>query len=294
MVLVAAFGLGYLRFFRKTGNVARGRAVCFLVMGLGIWLITGLSSIGVYSDTLFWVRALQVLLLLYVVPFGLAAGKPLTVLRDNLSPEGQARLDAVIAGPVARALTFPAVPSVAMLVTPWLLFLSPWYEAVLRHGVVDAVTRLLLVVIGFLYFYSRLQTDPVPHHYSQSISLLITVLESLGDGVLGIVLWLGPLVATGYYQSFSRTWGPNPRLDQTIGAGVFWILGDVLGIPFLFALMRAFTADERRKAALIDAELDAAAEKPPAAKTSAEPEEPPTTSGLWWENDPQLRDRFRR
>lgn len=309
IVVTAALGLGYglarRRADRRGSTESAGRSWAFGAVGLGVWLLTGISVIGVYSGTLFWMRALQILLLLYVVPFGLATGRPLTVVRDSLGAAGRARMERVLASAPARVVTYPLISSIAILATPWLLILTPWYEAVLRHGVVDALTRMLLVAVGFLYFYSRLQTDPVPHRYSQALSLLITVFESLADGVLGLVLWFGPLVAVDYYTEVGRTWGPDLRMDQIIGAGIIWVLGDVLGLPYLLTLMRSWAADERRNAAKMDAELDAAEElsAPPAdadARTSPAPAaatasaEAPVQSGLWWENDPVLRDRFRR
>nr|WP_227985209.1 cytochrome c oxidase assembly protein [Nocardia spumae] len=305
--LGAGYGLARRRAVRNGSTESAGRGWVFGLAGLGVWLLSGVGVVGVYSGTLFWVRALQILLLLYVVPFGLAAGRPVTVLREALGPAGRARVDRVLASAPARISTYPLVTSVAMLATPWLLVLTPWYEAVLRHGGLDALTRVLLVAVGFLYFYSRLQTDPVPHRYSQAVSLLITVFESLADGVLGLVLWLGPLVAVDYYTEVGRTWGPDLRMDQIIAAGIIWVLGDVLGLPYLLTLMRSWAADEQRAAARLDAELDAAerdsadrggvvaarssASVPVAAKTDAEE---PIQSGLWWEHDPVLRDRFRR
>lgn len=285
-LVVALLGLAYASCFvlgrRRGEQLPVIRAAYFGVAGLGVWLYTGLGMPGVYSDTLFWVRALQVLLLLYVVPFALAAGAPFTVLRAALGDAGRKRLDAMLSGDVARVLTHPATASMLILLLPWALFLSPWYEAVLRHGAVDAVTRILVVAIGFLYFYSRLQIDPVPRHFTQGLSLLITVGESLADGILGIVLWLGPLVAAGYYGSLGRTWGPDVRLDQTIGAGILWLLGDLLGLVYSLVVMRRFADDEKREAGALDAELDAV--------EAAEP----VSTGLWWEHDPQLRERFRR
>ena len=302
--LAGGYGLVRRRAVRNGTTESAGRGAAFCVAGVGIWLLTGIGVVGVYSDTLFWVRALQILLLLYVVPFGLATGRPVTLLRDALGPIGRIRFDRILGSAPARALTFPLVPSIAMLATPWLLVLTPWYDAMLRHGLIDAVTRLLLVAIGFLYFYSRLQTDPVPHRYSQAVSLLITVFESLADGVLGLVLWLGPLVAVGYYTEVGRSWGPDLRMDQIIAAGIIWVLGDVLGLPYLFTLMRSWAADERRSAVRMDAELDAverdsdvnhlpAALGASASAPRANAEEP-FQSGLWWENDPVLRARFRR
>ena len=72
---------------------------------------------------------------------------------------------------------------------------------------------------------------------------------------------------------------------SAIGAGVVWILGDVVGWPFVLLLMRALSRDERAHAVQVDAELDA---------SEAAESESAAPSGLWWENDPQLRERFRR
>jgi cytochrome c oxidase assembly factor CtaG len=172
-----------------------------------------------------------------------------------------------------------------MLGTPWLLYLTPWYTAALENEWIGAPTRIVFVAIGFGYFYARLQADPVPRRYSQAISLLITVTEALGDGVLGLVIWQGSLIGAAYYAALHRSWGPDQRLDQTIGAGVLWILGDLVGWPFVLLLMRALSRDESAHAVRVDAELDAA---------EAAESESAAPSGLWWENDPQLRERFRR
>ncbi|WP_068182916.1 cytochrome c oxidase assembly protein [Mycobacterium sp. UM_CSW] len=281
IVLVAA---AYAWCARRGRSVGSAQAGC-LVAGVAVWALATMSAIGVYAYALFWVRALQVLLLLYVVPFFIAQAKPVTVLRDALGQPGRDRLDRLLASRFARALAHPLTTSLAMLGTPWLLYLTPWYTASLQNEWVGAPTRILLVAIGFGYFYARLQADPVPRRYSQAISLLITVVEALGDGVLGLVVWQGSLIGAAYYAQLHRSWGPDQRLDQTIGAGVLWILGDLVGWPFVLLLMRALTRDEKAHAVAVDAELDAAE------ATETESAEP---SGLWWENDPQLRERFRR
>jgi cytochrome c oxidase assembly factor CtaG len=270
---------------RRGGQpVTPARAWCFGI-GLGVWALASMSIIGVYAYVLFWVRALQVVLLLFVVPLLIACGTPLSVTRNALSPGGRGVFDRLLATRAARVLAHPLTTSVAMLGTPWLLYLTPWYAAALQRDWIGAPTRIFLVLVGFAYFYARMQADPVPHRYSQLISLLITIAETIGDGVLGLVVWQGPLIAEAYYLELHRVWGPDLRLDQTIGAGVLWILGDVLGIPFVLLLLRTLSTDEKKHAREVDAELDQIAE--------AQPQRSPQST-LWWENDPQLRDRFRR
>jgi cytochrome c oxidase assembly factor CtaG len=291
---VAVLAIGYAWCYRRARAdhaVGPANAACFGV-GMLVWLLATISALGAYAYVLFWVRALQVLLLLYVVPFFVAQAKPVTVVRDAVGPAGRDRIDRLLATRFARLLVHPATTSIAMLATPWLLYLTPWYTAALQNEWVGAPTRILLVVLGFGYFYARLQEDPVPRRYPQSISLLITVAEALGDGVLGLVIWQGSLIGTAYYAGLQRSWGPDPRLDQTIGAGVLWILGDLVGWPFVLLLMRALSRDEKAHAVAVDAELDEAEAKAHSGEVAAG--ETPAASGLWWENDPQLRERFRR
>lgn len=287
VVVLAAYVLAWRRASSRGGSsVPRSGVVVFGVLGIGVWLVAGVSVVGVYADTLFWVRALQFVLLLLVAPFGLALGRPVTVLRESLGDLGRTRFDAALAGRAARLLLGPIPTSALMLAVPWLIYFSGWYELILRDASVDVATRLLLVIIGVGYFYARLQVDPVPRRYPQALSLGITTAESIADGLLGIVLWQGSLVAVDYYTSLHRTWGPSLRTDQTIGAGVLWILGDVVGLPFLMVLFRRFRSDERETEKEVDAALASGAQLP-----AHDPAE--TGSGLWWESDPNLRDRYR-
>ena len=62
-------------------------------------------------------------------------------------------------------------------------------------------------------------------------------------------------------------------------AVILWLVGDLFSVVFVMVLMRSLGGYERRRAAQVDAELDA---------------QPATDSTLWWENDPQLKERFAR
>lgn len=276
-ILIVLVGTGYYRCHRRADERTAFRAWSFGV-GLALWALATLSAIAVYAQVLFWMRALQVLLLLFVVPFFLAMGNPVATVRDAIGDRGRLRLDGALASRPARVAFSPLVTSILMLATPWLLYLTPWYVASLVDGTVAALTRIILPIIGFGYFYARLQSDLVPRRYSPYVSIGISVVETLGDGLLGLVLWLGPLIAYGYYSGLQRDWGPSMRTDQSIGAGILWVLGDVVGLPFLLVLMRALGSHERAVAAAADDSADAA--------TTSEP------GGLWWEADPQMRERF--
>lgn len=291
ILFVALLGTVYYlavhRLTARGGSWVRGRKIAFGT-GLGLILFFSVSFFGAYADTLFWARAAQVITLIMLAPLCLAMGSPVALALETLSERSADRVREVLAGRFARVLSFPASGSVLLIATPWLFYFTGWYPAVLSNGVIDAVSRLALLTVGFIYFYSRLQLDPVPHKYPHLISIVITFVEVVFDAALGLVLWLNPhIVAHEYYQALGRNWGLSLRDDQIIGAGILWIAGDAAGLPFLGALMRRMSVDDDKEAAEIDRELDSAAAEEPEDET-------PAKTGLWWENDPILAERFRR
>ena len=275
VVVVLALSALYLRAARR-GQWPPGRTVAFLA-GLATLVVVTCSALAVYDRTLFWVRAVQTTTLLMITPLLLALGAPVTLLMRTVPPRTAAWLRRHGRGRLARALTFPLVVT-AVLVTPLLvLYLTPLYDLTLRRPVVDGVVRLVLVLAGFTYFWTRIRLDPTPREDSHLVSVWIAFAEVIFDGALGLVLWLGPLLAPAHYAAAHPGWGPDPRTDQIIGAGVLWIGGDVAGLPFVGALFIRWARDDERQAKEIDTVLDEEA-----------------ATGLWWENDPSLAERFRR
>jgi cytochrome c oxidase assembly factor CtaG len=136
----------------------------------------------------------------------------------------------------------------------------------------------------------------VPKAYPYLVALWVTGAEVVGDAVLGLaVLADQHLIAGSYYQALGRPWGPSLRADQVIGGGALWILGDLVGLPFLAAQLIQVIREDEREAAPVDAELDARAEA--AARGTGEAGTAPAAtpdSQPWWESDPRFTGRFRR
>ena len=297
----------------ESGRWPRSRSWCFGLGTLSIALV-GCAFIGVYDDTLFWTRAVQNIVLLMVAPMLLALGAPLSLLRDALPPGRRPPLSRLLHSAPARLLGQPLVMTLVLTMPLLVLYLSPLYEATLRSPLASGVSGTLVAVAGFLYFWTRFRIDPTPTASSYGITLVITMVEMIGDAVLGVVLWLGPTVAAGFYAALARDWGPDLRTDQLLGAGVLWVGGDVVGLPFIMIVLGRMHREDEVRAERIDAELDALDEARAAAERGRIDLEPgearaddPVPSGgaaaqagtdpaarLWWEDDPELAERFRR
>ena len=190
---------------------------------------------------------------------------------------------------LARVLTFPAIPTLVIVLVPFVLYFSPWYAASLRSGTVRELTYLALLAPGFVFFWMFLRVDPVPRAYPYLVGLWVSAGEVVGDAVLGlaIIAYQG-LIAGAYYHALARPWGPSLRSDQVIGGGVLWVLGDIVGLPFLAAQFIQMIREDETEAAGVDAELDAveAAERAAAAGAvavaagaDADPAEPGAAAG---------------
>lgn len=297
LIGVAVLGGGYLWGVRRTRTLGlswSARRTAAYLAGVVLLLLIGASVVAVYDDTLFWARAVQGVVLLVVAPMLLAAGAPLTLARDTLPAAAVGRLGRVRRSSVARAVGSPGIATIALIAPPFLLYLTGLYPLELRNSVVSGLVSLGLLGAGLLYVISRLQIDPVPRETNHGLTLGIAIAEVVADGVLGLVLWMGPLLALGHYDALHPTWGPSQRDDQAIGAGVWWIGGDLAGLPFLAAIAVRFAAADAREARRVDAELDAAeaAQARSRAEDGADDDEG-ARPRLWWEDDPRFADRFR-
>jgi cytochrome c oxidase assembly factor CtaG len=293
LLLAGLYLLGVRRVRRSGTPWPTGRVVAFCGLGLGFYVVATMWWVGVYQPILFWVRAVQTILMLLAIPLFFAMGRPLSLViasRPRLGP----RLEAGIRSQAAKVLTFPAITTAVLVIVPFVLYFTPWYEAGFHSVAVRELTYLALMAPGFVFFWTLLRVDPVPKTYPYLVSLWVTGVEVVGDAVLGLaVIAYQGLIAGAYYHALGRPWGPSLATDQVLGGGTLWILGDIVGLPFLAAQLIQMIREDESDAVTIDAELDAR----DAARAAAEPAREAPGDGPgdrpWWESDPRFVGRFR-
>jgi cytochrome c oxidase assembly factor CtaG len=287
VLLLGGLYLAGVRRVRRSGTEwPRGRIVAFCGLGLGFFVIATMSWVGVYQPVLFYARSVQTILMLLVVPLFLALGRPLTLMIASLPRLGP-RIEAGIHGRTAKALTFPAITTLVLVITPFAVYFTGWYAAGFHSVAVRDLTHLALMAPGFVFFWTLLRVDPVPKAYPYLVSLWVTGVEVVGDAVLGLAVIANQnLIAGAYYHALARPWGPGLSTDQVLGGGVLWILGDIVGLPFLAVQLIQMIREDEADAVVVDAELDAR-DAAQVKEADSSPEDRP-----WWESDPRFTDRF--
>ena len=291
LTLVLILGAGYLAAARRQPGWPLARRIWFLGLGLGVLVIATMSWVGVYQPVLFYARAVQTVLLVLVVPLFLTLGRPISLAIATF-PRAGTRIEAVIRSRPARILTFPAITAFALVAVPFVMYFTSWYTAVFHSAAVRELTYLALLAAGFAFFWTLLRVDPVPREYAYAVSMWITSALVIGDAFLGIAIIADQnLIGAAYYHALARPWGPSLRADQVIGGGALWILGDLVGLPFLAAQLIQLMREDESDATAIDADLDAQQ----AQAAAAAPEGEPGQEGIkpWWEDDPRFTGRFK-
>jgi len=296
---VVILGGGYLAGVRRQRDWPVARRIWFLGLGLGFLVIATMGFVGAYQPVLMYARALQTVLLVLVVPLFLALGRPIS-LAIAVFPRAGQRLETAIGSRLARLITFPAITTFALVGVPFVMYFTSWYAGVYHSGVVRELTFLALMAPGFVFFWTLLRVDPVPKRYSYAVSMWITAAEVIGDAFLGIAVIADQnQIGAAYYHALARPFGPSLATDQVLAGGVLWVLGDLVGLPFLAAQLIQMMREDDSDAARIDADLDAKeAELQTAAAVRDElgqadepgqAEEPKP----WWEDDPRFTSRFK-
>jgi cytochrome c oxidase assembly factor CtaG len=277
--LVVVLGGAYLAGSRRAGDWPVARRIWFLGLGLGFLVIATMSWVGAYSPVLFYARAVQTVLLVLMVPLFLALGRPVT-LAGRVFPRAGSRIEAVIRSRPARILTFPAITTLALVGVPFVMYFTTWYTHVFHSGTVRELTYLALMTPGYLFFWTLLRVDPVPKEYPYAVSMWITGAEVIGDAFFGIAVIADQnLLGAAYYHSLALPWGPSLATDQVLGGGVLWILGDLVGLPFLAAQLIHLMREDESEAIRIDAELDAQQAQLAAARQPAAQQVPTNAGG---------------
>jgi cytochrome c oxidase assembly factor CtaG len=254
------------------------RTAAFL-LGVGCAAVCTMSSLAVYDRVLLWPLAVQLTALLTVVPLGLALGDPVGLAAAARPLAGGRRPHRLPGRWLLRVLGFPAVAGLLAMAAQFAVFFTGYLTAALRHPAVMDLLYLQTVVTGCLFAVPLLSADLLPAWCTQPLRLTFALIDGLVDAFPGIaVMTTGPLLAGGWYGRVQRSWGPAPAWDQTIAGALMLTLSEVVALPMVVLLLRAWIREDAVHAARIDRELDEGVPDPDV--PLGERTRP------WWEVDP--------
>jgi putative membrane protein len=264
-VLIALFGAAALYLYgaqrlRRRGDAwSPARDVAFVVGGLGIIGYAVMGWMGVYDDTLFWAHMAQHMALSMVAPVFLALGAPVTLALRTLPARPRRGLKTALNSRPAKIVINPIVGAALVFGTPFVLYLTGLYQLSLEHDWLHNLLHVHFVLAGCLFFWPIVGIDPVPGRLPYPMRLLLVCVSLPAHAFLGVaIMSQNTIIAGAYYRALARPWPPSLAQDQTIGGGLLWAAGDLIGLLVFAALLYQWSRADDREAARIDRQLDRA------------------------------------
>jgi putative copper resistance protein D len=236
-----------------------GRTLSFLVGGLGTIAVATVSGLAAYDTSLFAAHMVQHMLLSMVAPVFLALGAPITLALRTLPRGPRGVVLSVVHSRVARVLSFPLIPWAFYVASPFALYFSGWYEATLDDRLLHELLHLHFLAVGALFFWPLLGIDPVPGRGSHPFRILLISSTLPFHAFLGVsIMSVEPdgrgLLAGDHYLPLHGL--EQSVFQQSLGGGLLWASGDIIGLLFLGVLVTQWMRNSEREAQREDRRLD--------------------------------------
>ena len=230
--VIGLVGLGALYHWRATSDGAAARetpTTSQRVLFYGALVIIFFSLNGWLHDLsdnyLFSAHMVQHLVLTLVAPPLLIMGTPGWMLRPALNWRG--------VGPVARAITRPAMCFAIFNLVLIVWHLPPMYEMAMEHHNIHIVQHLFFMVSATLMWWPILSPLPELPRLSYPLQMLYLFLMSIPMSLVAVCIGYSDHILYPAYAIAPRIWGITPMQDQLMGALIMWVPGGF----FFFAVI---------------------------------------------------------
>jgi putative membrane protein len=262
LILALLYGAGLVVLRRKGERWSGWMIAAFYLLGIGSFLAVSLGFLGVYSHDLRWAFSTRTALLLFVSPALLALGRPVTLARRTLGPQGVDRLDRVMSSAPIKFLGNAVVePFVTVLI--FAVFLTP-IAGVLRHSFAgQAGVTILIPAIGLLLVLPLIEYSERRTAFFVTVEFLLAFVALIIDAIPGILLRLSGSVLDGLgrVSGVHPAWFPNPLRDQQLSGDLLWFIAELADVPVLILLFVRWSRVDRKEAKsfddLTDEQMDA-------------------------------------
>ena len=248
-----------VRRLRARGDAWSWARVAAWIVGELVLAVALVSGLEAYDTRLFGVHMVQHMLLAMVAPVFLALGAPVTLSLRTLPKRGRATLLSVLHSRLAGVLTFPAIPWLLFVGSPFALYFSGWYAATLDNPALHDLLHVHFVLMGCLFFWPIIGVDPVPGKVSHPFRVLMLFATMPFHAFLGIAIMTvddsgtGLLAPEHYLPLLGRA---DAVFQQQVGGGLIWASGDLVGLLFIGVAVVQWMQASDREAAREDRRLD--------------------------------------
>lgn len=249
---------GVWRLHRRGDRWPVLRTVSWLAGLVMLFYVTN-GALNEYNDYLFSMHMLGNMLLTMMIPVLLVPGAPITLaaraIRKRTDGSRGARewILAAVHSRYARVLANPIVAAVLFAGSLWVFYYSPLF----RWATSDHIGYTWMVVhflgTGYLFVQALIGIDPVHYRAPYPLRLLLLLAMMAFHAFFGLSLMTGTgLLLADWYGAMGRDWGPSAIVDQQIGGGIAWSIGEISTIALAIAVVISWARSDEKVSKRLD------------------------------------------
>jgi putative membrane protein len=204
------------------------------------------SGFAAYDESNFTAHATQHILLMSMAPFFLALSAPVTLAIQASRRRTQVFILKVLHHPIPALLANPLVATGLALGTMYAYFLSPLYEASLRHPLLHDYWHFHFLVSGILFAWVAVGIDPTPRRMGYMARVAMVFASVPFTTFLGVAILAN-----------QSTIAPQHTLADThAGGAALWGVSELVNVLFIIVIAIQWVRSEHRRAQRDDSRLD--------------------------------------
>ncbi|MCW2165004.1 Cytochrome c oxidase assembly factor CtaG [Microbacterium hydrothermale] len=217
------------------------RTIGFFALGLLPYAVIELGFLGTFSADLRWAFSTRIALLIFAVPAGIAAGRPLDLVPARVRERVLAsRLTRVFGNAMVATIVIAAV---------FCVFLTPLAGILRVDPVVEASLGVIVPLVGLAMVLPMMALGAVHTGTFIAIEFLLAFVELLIDSVPGLLLRLNDSVLDLIPDAAqAAAWWPSPLHDQHLAGDMIWFIAEFADVPILVILMIRWMRSDRVEA----------------------------------------------
>ena len=230
----------------------------------GVWAMAVLvyatnGGVAVYGEYLFSAHMIEHMLLTMLVPVGIVLAAPVTLVARAI----EARKDGsrgmrewflgIVHSKWVGVVGHPLISTVVFALSLMVFYYSPLLSWATTTHLGHQWMVLHFLTSGYLFVQALIGVDPSPHRTPYPMRLILLMATMGFHAFFGLSL----MTATGlllpeWFGAMGRTWGDSPIVDQQVGGGIAWGIGELPTLILSGLVILSWIRSDEREAKRLD------------------------------------------
>ncbi len=251
--MAAGYPAGIVRARRRGRPVPGLAGILVFVLGIVLYGWATLGFLGVHSQQQRWLWVTKISVVLFIVPWLIAAGRPAALLEAALDGRGRARVQSFFRSRTMRVIgsaVFEPIFSFAFLLLLLTRLAGPMRTMDLWQEVIDVG----LLIVGVLTVVPMAEDTRPDSSMKITFEFMLAFAALVIDAIPGLCMRLIGTLLDGVHTipGVVLPWFKLGMSDQRMAGDILWCLAESVDIPILFIVFMRWHRIDRQEAGAVD------------------------------------------